>query len=900
MNDMMIKKFVDQLAEDYFINRNIQQIVKFFHKDISWFGTGEEDICIGIEEAKKLLYEEKRKHHSQFSIVNHTSNIYHLDNDFILVNSVLIVKEKSDYNLYDDIKIRASNILKVENEQILLFHVHMSVPNIDQLEDDVLPAKYSSQAPRILEKIVDEKIAELKHHGEVMKMMSDNIPGGMFQVLYDEKLTILEMSEGFLNMFGYTREEIEIRFNNSFLNMIDVRDRARTALEVKKQLVDNPIKIIQYRVTCRDGKTVWVMDKGKLQIDAKGQKYFSCVIIDITESKVAEEELRLSMERHKIILDQGNDIIFEWNTATDEVVYSQNWFKLFKSNPTVKNVSAKLCDNSYDSLIHPDDRHRMKDMIQKILGGQEYTEGEIRIKNSDNAYLWCRFKMTTIFDEAHVPVKTVGVIFNVDDDIRKSQNLLKMAQEDALTKTYNRVTSQNKIIDILEHKQVENAYMLIIDLDDFKIVNDTKGHLFGDAVLSEVAKAMKICFNNNCIVSRVGGDEFLVFIWNEFEDVIILLESFIEKMKCLECNKDLSIPIACSIGVSNYPKDGIHYNELFHKADQSLYFAKSKGKNCYAFYTQENMNEIPGKLTKSMISVFNEQQEFSDEIILMNEKIGEYIFKLLYESIDINNAVSDILEIIGKQFDVSRVYIFENDNDNKHCSNTFEWCNEGIEPQINQLQNISYEKDLDHYDSQFDENGIFYCKDTNDLVEKQRMILENQEVKSLLQCSILDDGEFRGFVGFDECRSNRFWTDEQIHTLKFVSEILSTFLMKLHAKKRIQKEVDNLMEVLNHLDAYVYVVEPHTFKVRFINQKTIMMDPNVKLKDTCYHNFFNLNKPCDNCPLIKLRDFNDDRPVEFYNPKFNLWVSAKPSSIIWEKEQCILLSCFDITQYKQK
>lgn len=899
MNDAIIRKFIYQLADDYFINRDVDKIATYFHNDVSWFGSGANDICIGIEEAKKLLLEEKKKNPVHFDILEHTIKISHLNNEFVLVNSIVEVKEKSDYNLYDSMNVRASNILKIENEELFIYHVHLSIPNVDQLEDDAFPVKYSTQAPRILEKLVEEKIAELKRRGEVMELMSDNIPGGMFQVLYDEKLTLLEMSEGFLKMFGYTREEIKVRFNDSFLAMIDVRDRARTSLEVKKQLADNPVKIIEYRVTCKDGNPVWVMDKGKLQINEKGERYFSCMIIDINESKLAEEELRFSMERHKIILDQGNDIIFEWNIGTDEVIYSQNWYKLFQTSPTEKNVSEKLCDNSYISLIHPDDRNHMKDMIQKILSGQEYTEGEIRIKNNVKSYLWCRFKMTTIFDDDHIPIKAVGIIFNVDDEIRKSQSLLKMAQEDSLTKTYNRAAAKNIITDALKTNLIESAYMIIIDLDDFKIVNDTKGHLFGDAVLNEVATKMKESFQLDALVSRVGGDEFLVFMKGEQEDVLNAVENFTENIKLLSCNAELDTPVSCSIGISCYPENGLQYNELFHKADQSLYYAKNRGKNCYAIYGENMLDEVTEWMTKSMVSKINENQDFSDEVMLMNEKLGEYIFKLLYESIDINLAVSDILEIVGKQFDVSRVYIFENDNDNNFCSNTFEWCNENIEPQINLLQNVSYKDDLDQYDKHFNENGIFYCKNVDELPEKQKNLLKEQDVKALLQCSLEDNGVLRGFVGFDECRSNRFWTDEQVHTLKFISEILRTFLMKQRAQKSIQKEVDNLMEVLNNLDAYVYVVDPKTFEAKFINQKTITMDSNAKIGDTCYHNFFNLDKPCDNCPLIQLRDYNNDKPVEFYNPKFNLWVSAKPSLITWENEECILLSCFDITQYKQ-
>lgn len=169
----------------------------------------------------------------------------------------------------------------------------------------------------------------------------------------------------------------------------------------------------------------------------------------------------------------------------------------------------------------------------------------------------------------------------------------------------------------------------------------------------------------------------------------------------------------------------------------------------------------------------------------MNEKLGEYIFKLLYKSIDINKAVVNILELVGKQYNVSRVYIFKNDINNEYCSNTFEWCNDGIESQIDKLQNISYQDYLIDFKKQFNEDGILYCKDIEELPCKLTILLRKQKVKSLLLCTIKDNDEFIGFIGFDECNNYRFWTQEQINILKFISEILSTFLMKKISKQKI-------------------------------------------------------------------------------------------------------------------
>ena len=107
---------------------------------------------------------------------------------------------------------------------------------------------------------------------------------------------------------------------------------------------------------------------------------------------------------------------------------------------------------------------------------------------------------------------------------------------------------------------------------------------------------------------------------------------------------------------------------------------------------------------------------------------------------------------IRDRFDVSRAYIFENTEDNRFCCNTFEWCNEGISSQIEHLRQVSYQEDLGGtYLHHFNEDGVFYCQDVKKLPPEHYAILAPKGVKSMLQCAIRDNGQFRGYVGFDEC-----------------------------------------------------------------------------------------------------------------------------------------------------
>ena len=170
-----------------------------------------------------------------------------------------------------------------------------------------------------------------------------------------------------------------------------------------------------------------------------------------------------------------------------------------------------------------------------------------------------------------------------------------------------------------------------------------------------------------------------------------------------------------------------------------------------------------------------------------DDSLLRFVFHSLYQSLDINTTITELLAFIGTRFNVSRVYIFENNHDNTNCSNTFEWCNAGITPEKENLQNVSYITDIPGWPDVYDERGVFYCTDVRELAPAIRNVLEPQGIKSMLHCAIMDRGVFRGYVGFDECNSNRLWTQGQVSTLKFLAEVLAVFLIK-------QRTLDKLAE----------------------------------------------------------------------------------------------------------
>ena len=681
--------------------------------------------------------------------------------------------------------------------------------------------------------------------------------------------------------------------------MIEQRDREVTLAEVQRQMALGPDKELEYRMTCKDGRTIWVLDKGHLLHDEEGNQYFCCVLVDVTRSKELEEKLRLSLERHQIIMDQTTDILFEWDIQADTMIFSGNWEKKFGCPPVTQHVSRLFWQAPY---ILPEDQPLFTKLLSRIRGGEHYAEEEIRIINGKQNAVWCRIRITGLTDKTGRAVRAVGAILDIDAEKKKAQNLMERAQRDMLTKLYNKGSSQEYIQAVLANNVPgKMAALMIIDLDNFKHMNDTMGHLFGDALLSEVAHSIQKQFRSEDIVGRVGGDEFLVFL-GQIPNAALAEQKAVQVMKAIgemAVQELTEVELSCSIGIAIYPECGQTYHELFQRADQALYRAKNQGKGRYCIADAKLLSEeFPVQSCSAANTRIDSYEETESNVEL---RLFEYVFRILYKSSNLDTAVNAILEVVGRQFDVSRVYIFEDEEDPDYCTNTYEWCNEGVRPEIGNLQHVLYANDLEGgYQSNFNESGVFYCRDIDVLTQQQREILEPQGIKSMLQCAIYDKGQYKGFVGFDECRVNRYWTQEQVNTLVFIAEILSTFLLKLRAQDKAIQNAASLEAILDNQSSWVYVVRPETREMLYINRKTREWVPEAKLGNTCHKAFFHQDTPCDFCPI---KDMDSEHPRcvrQVYNPFLQVWTSADACYIEWKGEQVVLLTCHDITDLKKE
>ena len=426
-----------------------------------------------------------------------------------------------------------------------------------------------------------------REQAQELKALSDNIPGGVLRFRDDVTLTFEFISEGFCRITGYTREEIKNKFNDSLLNMVYEDDRELLIKQIRGQRGENETSEITYRINIKNGGCIWVINKYRHITDCNGNVWLYSVLIDITDTKKAQDELSESEERYRLILEYASDPVLDIDLKNNRFYYSSVFYTKFgKNHACTGNLLEELEKTGF---IYPGDKNCLKKSIENVRQNKKTGDIECRFKDISGKYIWCNVHHTVFFNSQGTLVRIIALISDIDKRKKETQILRSKAEHDLLTGLYNRITTTSLIENILRGSTVKSRHaMFVIDIDNFKSVNDTLGHLCGDRLIVETAMLLKKQFREDDIVGRIGGDEFVVFIKNIKSDDFIVNKAkhICERLHLISKKSAQSCDISCSIGISIYPRDGDNYEEIFQKADSAMYEAKRGGKDNYCVYSE--------------------------------------------------------------------------------------------------------------------------------------------------------------------------------------------------------------------------------------------------------------------------------------------------------------------------
>ena len=419
---------------------------------------------------------------------------------------------------------------------------------------------------------------------EVSQEFLDRIPGGLFRYRADDEGgTIDYVSRDVLELLGCaTYEEFCSITGNSFIGMVHPNDRQRVTEEITSQIKCGNTDAVTYRLNRPDGAEVWVDDRGRYVVDDEGQAWFYVTIIDITEKMSYQRKLERAEERVEMLTVLSRDVIFDIDCQAQTGEIFGDFEARFNREPQSDDlILQKRCDKecSIDLEVHDIER------IRDIVAQGDFIDMETSLPNAEGDPIWCRYQSFVLFNGVGCPVRHVGRLLDTHDMVMREATLRKKAELDGLTGVFNREAAMARIEKALASEDCSHGCSLfLVDVDNFKQVNDGFGHPEGDRVLKEIAAFLGCNMRKDDVVARLGGDEFAVFAAGlvpgpALERVLAQLSGGIYARNPRPADMPEDLQPSISIGAVVCTRTSVTFDDLYQVADEALYVAKRGGKS---------------------------------------------------------------------------------------------------------------------------------------------------------------------------------------------------------------------------------------------------------------------------------------------------------------------------------
>jgi diguanylate cyclase (GGDEF)-like protein/PAS domain S-box-containing protein len=390
----------------------------------------------------------------------------------------------------------------------------------------------------------------------------------------------VERNEIWATMLGYDYKEIQ-NTTRQWLDFIHPEDRERAWRSITNALENNTLEHkIEYRMLCKDGSYKWILDHANvMRRDAKGNPTRMCGIhTDIHERKESEIKLKIAAA---VFESQEGMFVTDINCKILQVNRAFSGITGFTAQEAINETPRLFRSGKHDKAFY--------DTLWRGIREAGEWKGEIwnRRKNGEIYPLWLTI---TSVKNNDIVTHYVATLIDITERKDNEEQIYQLAFYDPLTNLPNRRLLQEQLKNLisLEKRRGEQIAILMLDLDKFKAVNDTYGHLAGDELLQKVAIRIKKRLRDSDMVSRLGGDEFILLMnqIESLENVEKIAHEIIESLSCpFMLSQGHEVEIGASIGISLYPEHGDNPKTLINNADVALYQSKNNGRGCFSYYS---------------------------------------------------------------------------------------------------------------------------------------------------------------------------------------------------------------------------------------------------------------------------------------------------------------------------
>lgn len=635
--------------------------------------------------------------------------------------------------------------------------------------------------------------------------MLDNFPGCIMRVVYtDEKMWMEYVSEGIERLFGDTPEIYKEKINNLCRGHV-VSDSAVWGKDFVEEAVRTGKGLRkEYLVNCKDNEKRWIEVRSTIVSCSNEQIVMQYVLLDIDEQKRAEELVKKEHERLEVVAGLSADSVFEYDIAADCMRYYNRKEILIDSlryKPVIENYTERILSGSImGELFHPEDTEKIWQLCEDFRNGKPEIYSEIRKQYEEGKFTWVSVEAKTMLDKQGKPSHVIGKIRNIDEKIKQEQEMKYQMERDQLTGLYNKQTVEKLMSEKLAEGVGEDAYLVLTDVDNFKVINDTLGHLFGDGVLCTFANSMVELFPE-AIIGRNGGDEFIAYLEGvEQDDIMARIQRINRRLSRVHAGDNDELKISVSFGFAQC-KPGTENNleELKEKADIALCYLKQNAKGTAAFF-DESMR------TRHVHKENREEQTVNNETVLHTENDIMLFAHELFDNLkDIRGALRLLSDVITRFYHFQDILFVH-----KRKSGKFEIMYHWGEHNTDQF----YRHPLSPNGEPDWEKLLYTDEETECVVlTEDDFVGENiNKAKSMISFRVKDEEDY-GYCVLVDRREKRDW-QEEIPTLQKLADFVVKRYFKQLEKQRKEEEAeykskfDRLTGMMN-LTHFTAVCEQH-------------------------------------------------------------------------------------------
>ena len=580
-------------------------------------------------------------------------------------------------------------------------------------------------------------------------------------ILIDETMSIVTADENFEAISGNKALFIYTRYIHP--------DDVSRFTEALKDYAESG-KYIVVRMLYQTGEYHWMLTRitdGGVS-ETRGHMY-EINIIDAALITTQIDNLNSQIKRYSSYLGMCENVLFSYDILNDDF----NIFMTSDGHQTLSFYRGTLNAWEEDTIktdaLGLNEVKELDGFCKALANGEKLFKREITINtlNKLGRLDKCLARGNTIVDEYgnSIVIGTIIILESSDNHVIEELNIIS-DMKDPGTDLLNKRAITDYVRKLIDSQPGHTVTIAIIDVDDFKTINDTYGHMFGDEVLYKVADILRDAVGIRGLCGRIGGDEMFIIMegLNDNEGIRNVLRTIRNNTKWLYHDDPRNIKITCSIGSATYPNDAKSYDELFKIADKVLYLAKEKGKDRYIIYHEDIHREYVygmGRIVDLNDKVFYKYHKME----IVNTIIREY-----KEADDARRK--ELIDIVAVAFNVNTIAIYDRTELTKHILYGDQRMTD---------DDGSFFKE-DNYIPNFREDGIFVIDNINFFETKAPAVYKVYSEYGIVQAvQYIIGGDIKknnNIISYGRFKLDKKWAESDMNFLAIIGDYIGRIYLK--------------------------------------------------------------------------------------------------------------------------